>query len=69
VAVSTANFGKVAKYYIHTAKDMAVGPALQKRMVAAAPGFKKTYTLDSSHSPFLTQPQAVTDILVEISKF
>ncbi|TDE10768.1 alpha/beta fold hydrolase [Dyadobacter psychrotolerans] len=68
VAVSAANFGKVAKYYIHTAKDMAVGPALQKRMVAAAPGFKKTYTLDTSHSPFLTQPQAVTDILMEVSK-
>ena len=67
VMLTAANFGKVDKYYVHTALDHAVGLPLQKRMVAAA-GIKKTYTLNSSHCPFLSMPDQVTTVLMDIAK-
>ncbi|MBO0931826.1 alpha/beta fold hydrolase [Fibrella aquatilis] len=67
VTLTATNFGKVDKYYIHTALDHAVGLPLQKRMVAAA-GIKKTYTLNSSHCPFLSIPDQVTTVLMDIAK-
>ncbi|WP_461093073.1 alpha/beta fold hydrolase [Spirosoma gilvum] len=66
VALTPANFGKVAKYYVHTAQDHAVGLNLQKQMVAAA-GIKSTYTLNSSHCPFLSMPTEVTTTLQTIA--
>ncbi len=65
VTLTAANFGKVDKYYVHTAQDHAVGLPLQKRMVAAA-GIKKTYTLNSSHCPFLSMTDQVTTVLMDI---
>ena len=65
VTVTAANFGKVDKYYVYTAQDHAVGLNLQKRMVTAA-GIKKTYTLNSSHCPFLSIPDQVTTVLMDI---
>ncbi|WP_332369840.1 hypothetical protein [Spirosoma telluris] len=67
VALTVANFGKVTKYYIHTAQDHAVGLNLQKRMVVAA-GIKTTYTLNSSHCPFLSIPMETTTLLQTIAK-
>jgi pimeloyl-ACP methyl ester carboxylesterase len=67
VTLTSANFGKVAKYYIYTAQDHAVGLNLQKRMVAAA-GIKTTFTLNSSHCPFLSMPTEVTSQLLAIAK-
>ena len=67
-AVTTAaNYGKVAKYYIHTTQDHAVSYDLQKRMVAAA-GLTNTYQLASSHCPFLSMPDQVTALLMTIAK-
>ena len=65
VALTAANFGKVKKYYIHTTKDMALGYNLQKRMVASG-GIKNVYSLDTGHSPFLSKPDALTEILMKI---
>ncbi|GAB4042776.1 alpha/beta fold hydrolase [Spirosoma jeollabukense] len=67
VTLTAANFGKVDKYYVHTALDHAVGLPLQKRMVTAA-GIKNTYTLNSSHCPFLSMPDQVTTVLMDIAK-
>jgi pimeloyl-ACP methyl ester carboxylesterase len=67
VSVTEANFGKVAKYYLYTAQDHAVGLSLQKRMVAAA-GIKNTFTLNSSHCPFLSMPNQVTTLLLDIAR-
>jgi len=65
VTVTAANFGKTDKYYIHTLQDMAVGINLQKRMVTAA-GITTTFTLNSSHCPFLSMPDSVSSILMDI---
>ncbi|MCE7060216.1 alpha/beta fold hydrolase [Dyadobacter sp. CY343] len=61
--VTAANWAKVDKYYIFTKRDNTVGPGLQKRMVAAAK-ITKTTTIDSDHSPFLTKPDVITELLM-----
>lgn len=67
VTLTSANFGSVSKYYIHTAQDHAISPDLQKRMVAAA-GIKSTYSLNTGHSPFLSKPDSVTTLLLKIAQ-
>ncbi|CAN5759366.1 alpha/beta hydrolase [soil metagenome] len=67
VTISTGAFGKVDKYYIKTLQDHAVGPDLQSRMIAAA-GITKVYPIQSGHSPFLSMPDAVAEILLNIIK-
>lgn len=66
VMLTAANFGRLPKYYIHTLKDQGVGPALQKRMVAANGSVRKTYAIDSSHSPYFAKPAELANILLEL---
>jgi pimeloyl-ACP methyl ester carboxylesterase len=63
VSVSTARFGSVDKYYVRTTMDHAIGINLQDQMLTGA-GITKTFSLNSGHCPFLSQPDAVTDILL-----
>jgi pimeloyl-ACP methyl ester carboxylesterase len=44
-----------------------ISPALQDRMISAA-GIQVVYSLNTSHSPFLAQPKAVADLLLEIAQ-
>jgi pimeloyl-ACP methyl ester carboxylesterase len=67
VTVTDANFGKVDKYYIHTLMDHAVGIDLQNRMADAA-HITKIFSVNTGHSPFLTQPLEVTKILLTIGQ-
>ncbi len=66
VVLTTAKFGRVPKYYIHTANDRAVGYELQKMMVKNNGGIKNTYLLQTSHLPFVVQPQEFLKILLSI---
>ena len=68
VTLTPENFGHVSKYYIHTLQDHTISPALQKRMVAAAPNVIKEYSLDSSHTPFLSMPDQLAELLLKIGK-
>ncbi|MBS1601522.1 MAG: alpha/beta fold hydrolase [Bacteroidetes bacterium] len=68
VSLTAANFGRLPKYYIHTLQDHTVSPALQQRMVATAPHVVKEYSLDSSHTPFLSMPDQLVDVLLKIGK-
>jgi pimeloyl-ACP methyl ester carboxylesterase len=65
VALTTAAFGSVDKYYIHTLNDHVLGITLQKKMVADA-GIKKVYSLNSSHCPQLSIPVNLTDLFMEL---
>jgi pimeloyl-ACP methyl ester carboxylesterase len=67
VLLSAAAFGKADKYYIHTTADQAIGINLQKQMATAA-GITKLYSLSSGHSPFLSVPDSLTNILMTIIK-
>ncbi|MGN8000851.1 alpha/beta fold hydrolase [Sphingomonas sp. 22176] len=48
----------VDKVYIHTARDQVVSPAGQAAMVAATP-VRKEVSLDTGHTPFVTNPAAL----------
>jgi pimeloyl-ACP methyl ester carboxylesterase len=63
---TTATFDKADKYYIHTLQDVVIGIDLQKQMVQTA-GITKVYSLNTSHSPFLSKPDSVTATLLKIA--
>lgn len=65
--LTDANFGAVEKVYIKTLQDVVVSPSLQDRMIAGA-GIKTVYQVNTSHSPFLSQPKAITDLLLKIGQ-
>ena len=60
-------FGRVSRAYIYCAQDKAIGPALQREMVEATP-CDPVFTLDSVHSPFLTAPDALAQILLSLGE-
>jgi len=67
VALTSENFGAVSKVYIKTMQDVVISPALQDRMIATA-GIKTVYTVNTSHSPFLARPAAVSELLIRIGQ-
>ena len=60
------NFANVPKYYIHTTQDFAVGYELQKMMVKNNGTIKQTYSMTTSHLPFVVQPQEFLKIILSI---
>ncbi len=62
VTLTHANFGKVVKVYVHSQNDHTIGYSLQQKMVENA-GISKTYSLPSSHTPFIVFPQILSSII------
>ena len=67
ITLTATNFGSVEKVYIKTLQDIVISPAMQNRMIADA-GIKTVYEVNTSHSPFLAQPQAVSSLLLKIGQ-
>lgn len=67
IMLTTGNFGAVEKVYIKTLQDIVISPTLQDRMIAGA-GIKTVYEVNTSHSPFLAQPHAVSELLMKIGQ-
>lgn len=72
ITTTAARWGSLSRHYIRCSQDRAILPALQNRFIAeadaAVPGnTTRVYDLNSGHSPFLSQPQALTDVLVRIA--
>ncbi len=67
VTLTSGNFGSVEKVYIKTLQDVVISPGLQGRMIAAA-GIKTVLEVNTSHSPFLSQPHTVSDLLLKIGQ-
>ena len=65
--LTSARFGSVDKAYIHTARDQVISPSLQAEMISKTP-VRKAVTLDTGHTPFLTQPDALAAAIEDISK-
>ena len=65
VETTDNNFGRVPRYYIECPRDRAITHACQRRMYMAMP-CERVFTLDASHSPFLSAPQALVDHLLAI---
>ncbi len=56
-------FASVPKFYIHTTQDAAVGLDLQKQMVRDNGTVRKTFEMNTSHLPFVAQPERFLAVL------
>ena len=61
-------FGRVRRVYIECTADRALGLATQRRMHAALPCMR-VYSLPTSHSPFLSAPEALSAQLADIAQW
>jgi pimeloyl-ACP methyl ester carboxylesterase len=64
-------WGSVRRTYLTCARDKAIGPALQARFIAEADAAfpdnpTSVVALDASHSPFLSMPNEVADIVTSL---
>ncbi len=60
------NYGRVPRIYIECTEDKAVTPFIQRKMYTETP-CEKVYSLPTSHSPFFSKPQELSDIFLEIA--
>lgn len=64
--VSDKNFGRIPRYYIECTEDRAVTPFIQEKMYTETP-CRKVYKMNTSHSPFFSQPRELVAILQDIA--
>ena len=67
VAVTAARYGQVTKVYVKTLRDRAISPQMQQLMIERTP-VKRVIEVDSGHSPFLSQPDALARALLEAAR-
>ena len=67
VRLSPEGFGRIPRVYIECTQDRAISLGIQRGMCAAS-GCDQIYTLNASHSPFLSMPREVTDLLLRASQ-
>lgn len=67
VKVTEANLGKLKKVYVFTTLDHTVSPKLQHKMVTDN-NITKTYSLPSSHTPFVSMPDKLAEVLIKETK-
>jgi pimeloyl-ACP methyl ester carboxylesterase len=60
--LSDARYGRIPRLYIECSADRAVTPAAQRAMQAVLP-CERVYTLDADHSPFLSRPAELAELL------
>jgi pimeloyl-ACP methyl ester carboxylesterase len=69
--ITPERFGRVPRHYIRCTRDCAIPVASQDHMITAvdhAIGDRTMiHTLDSSHSPFASQPAALAAILIDVA--
>jgi pimeloyl-ACP methyl ester carboxylesterase len=59
------NFGSIPRVYIECTKDRTISPATQKNMYSERP-CEKVMSIESSHTPFLSKPAELADILAAV---
>ncbi len=67
VVVTPERYGRVPKVYVKTLRDRAISPQMQQLMIERTP-VKRVLEVDSGHSPFLSQPQALAQALLEAAR-
>lgn len=67
VNLTAENFGKVNKVFIYTVNDKTIGYTLQQSMAKNA-GITNTYEILSSHLPFFSKPDELTQIILKEAK-
>lgn len=72
IATTPDRWGSVPRHYIRCLEDRAIRPALQQRFIDEADAFVPgnrtvVHELACSHSPFLSQPEALAELLAKIA--
>lgn len=72
IATTAERWGSIPRHYIRCLQDCAIRPPLQQRFIAEAdalvPGNPtQVHELDASHSPFMSMPQALADLLLRLA--
>lgn len=65
VRTTAANWGRIPRVYIECLRDRAMPPAAQKRMYTDIP-CERVITMDSDHSPMMSQPEQLVEHLLSI---
>ncbi len=65
VRLTKERSGSVPRYYIECLQDRAISPKFQKKMYTDNP-CEKVFTMNTSHSPHISQPEAVAMHLIAI---
>lgn len=63
--LTAERWGSVPRVYIECTEDRAVTPYIQQKMYTETP-CEKVYKMDTSHSPFFSQPKALVEILTSL---
>ena len=63
IHVTPERWGRLPRVYVETLQDHVIPIGLQRQMVAAS-GVGHVYTLDTDHSPFVSRPRELADILL-----
>lgn len=68
INTTTARWGKLPRHYIKCMQDKAILPTLQQRFINEADTFTPSnrthvHQMESSHSPFISQPEKLVGIL------
>jgi pimeloyl-ACP methyl ester carboxylesterase len=67
VVVTAERYGRVPKVYVKTLRDRAISPQMQQLMIERTQ-VKRVIEVDSGHSPFLSQPDALARALLEAAR-
>jgi pimeloyl-ACP methyl ester carboxylesterase len=66
VAIDDAKVGSIPRYYVLTARDLAMPPALQRRMIREHP-CERVFELEADHAPYLSATDELVAALAEIA--
>jgi pimeloyl-ACP methyl ester carboxylesterase len=72
-SITRNRWGKIPRTYIRCTLDQAIPLGAQNALIAAADAFTpgnltRTPTLQSSHSPFLSMPEQLASVLIQIAE-
>ena len=66
VEVDEATLASIPRYFMLTARDQAMMPALQRRMIREHP-CERVFELDADHAPFLSATDELVQTLLELA--
>ncbi len=67
IHTTAGNFGRIPRVYVECLRDRAISLSVQREMYKSV-GCDQVFSLDSSHSPFFSMPQALADCLLGAAK-
>ncbi len=65
VNTTAENFGRLPRVYIECLQDRAISISVQRRMQSALP-CQQVMTMDTSHSPFFSNPEVLVNHLISL---